>query len=317
MPATEQVQEQQEKKNQQPPEIQTKVGTKLDTTELKTEVKDKSADKETTLSEEQQKTKEELEADIAKGMKVSEAVGKRSTRLDNVDAWCNILPFVGDGSFTSASMLFFMVQNQKLAKKYRLPLSDKLKAALLQAGDLTLKTILKAPLNVVMSIPVIGRLSYPLLAPINATVGFISDKIFKDNKLTAKLFKKSFENMLADAKKWNAENPDKEQIDIVTMQQEIATNMAKIGKLNMGTPTKEKKIEKTPTQNKPKHKESEKSNQAQGGTSAPTTEKPKDTPEAIVAEQEKSKTPTATPDNNTNTTNPNITSVNYEYVDKK
>lgn len=245
MTPAEQVKEQQENKNQQPPAVEAKLGAKLDTTELKTEVKtDNQQEKGNTLTEDQKQTKEELEADIAKGMKVSEAVGKRSTRLDNVDAWCNILPFVGDGTSTSASMLFFIVQNQKLAKKYRLPLADKFKAALLQAGDLTLKTIIKAPLNAVMSIPVIGWLSYPVLAPINATVGFISDKIFKDNKLTAKLFKKSFENMIADAKKWNAENPDKEQIDIASMEADIAANMAKIGKLDKWTPTKEKEKEK-------------------------------------------------------------------------
>lgn len=317
MTPAEQVKEQQENKNQQPPAVEAKVGAKLDTTELKTEVKnDNQQEKENTLTEDQNKTKEELEADIAKGMKVSEAVGKRSTRLDSMDAWCNLLPFVGDASSTSASMLFFIVQNQKLAKKYRLPLGDKFTAALLQAGDRTLKTIIKAPLNAVMSIPVIGWLSYPVLAPINATVGFISDKIFKDNKLTAKLFNKSFENMIADAKKWNEENPDKKPIDVASMEADIAVNMAKIGKMGKWTPTKEKEKEKEKKSPETKEKKKDKEpNKAEGGTSAPTTEKPKDTPEAIVTEEE-NKTPTSTP-NNVNTTDPNITSVNYEYVDKK
>ena len=67
-------------------------------------------------------------------------------------------------------MLFFIVQNQRLSEKYRLPIADKFKAALLQAGDWTLKSILKFPANAIMSIPIIGRLSTPLLAPINATL---------------------------------------------------------------------------------------------------------------------------------------------------
>jgi len=65
-------------------------------------------------------------------------------------------------------MLFFIVQNQRLAEKYRLPLADKFKAALLQAGDWTLKTILKFPANAIMSIPIIGWLATPVLGPINA-----------------------------------------------------------------------------------------------------------------------------------------------------
>lgn len=222
--------------NQQPPAVERKVNTKLTTADTKVDTaalgsdvtKDKKQDTEAKLNAEQLQIKDELEGDIAKGMKVSEAVGKYSKKLDTVDAWCNILPFVGDATSTSASMLFFIVQNQKLSEKYRLPLADKFKAALLQAGDWTLKTIIKAPLNAFMSIPILGWLSYPILAPVNATLWFISDKIFTDNKWTAKLFAKSFEKMLADAEARNKANPDKEQIDVASMKDEMEGNMKKI-----------------------------------------------------------------------------------------
>jgi len=87
-PATEQAKEtvkDTEIVNQQPPAVERKVNTKLTTTGTKVDenalasdvTKDKKKEADAKLTDEQLRTKDELEADIAKGMKVSEAVGKR------------------------------------------------------------------------------------------------------------------------------------------------------------------------------------------------------------------------------------------------
>lgn len=206
-----------------------------------------------------------------------------------------------------------MTQNAKMAKKYKLPVADKIKVALLQGGDMALTTLVKTPLNAIMSIPVLGWLAAPILRPVNALVGFTVDKVFKANKYSAKCFKKSFDQMLADANKWNKDNPDKPQIDVSGMEQEIKDNMKKFT-----TISSKDKTGKSPTQ-----KEKDKT--------AKTTEEKKETPttanevtpETIVTAEEKGKNPPTTETQstetkpNTTTTNPNITSVNYEYVDKK
>ena len=210
------------KGTQQSPETEIQETTKLDAKKLKNTVKEKS------LTQEQQSTKEELEKDLASGMKVSEAIGKWSTRLDTMDSWLTLLPFVGDAYTSTAGLLFFIAQNQRLSEKYRLPWTDKFAAMVLQIGDRTVETLIKTPLNSILSIPVIWWIARPILAPINATVGFVADSIFKANKWTAKLFKKSFEQMLADAETWNKEHPSQEQIDVVGMKAEMDENMKEI-----------------------------------------------------------------------------------------
>lgn len=184
--------------------------------------------KQDVLSQEQLLVKEELEKDLASGMKVSEAIGKWSTRLDTMDKWLTILPFVWDAAASSASLMFFIVQNQKLAKKYRLPWQDKFKAMMLQVWDWTVETLVKSPLNSLQAIPVIWWITWPITQPIKVVAGYFADSIFKANKWTAKLFAKTFEKMLADAKKWNSENPDKEQIDVAALQAEMQDNLKKI-----------------------------------------------------------------------------------------
>lgn len=67
----------------------TKAESKVDATSLKQEVNQE-------MNQEQLAIKNELEKDLASGMKVSETVGKRSTRLDSMDKWLTILPFIGD-----------------------------------------------------------------------------------------------------------------------------------------------------------------------------------------------------------------------------
>jgi hypothetical protein len=237
MTTTEQKENVETTKNSQSPETEievdkwlgtekTKIDTQIDAKKLKTTVK--KNEEETTLTEEQETTKAELEKDLAGGMKVSDAIGKRSTRLDTMDSRLTILPFVGDTMTSSASLLFFITQNQRLSKKYRLPRTDKFKAMLLQVGDWTFETLIKAPLNSIMMIPVLWWIAGIVLYPVNTVLGFVADSIFKANKWTAKLFTKSFENMLADAKQRNKDNPDKEQIDIVGMKSEMDDNLKKI-----------------------------------------------------------------------------------------
>ena len=71
--------------NQQPPVVERKVNTKLTTAGTKVDenalasdvTNDKKKDADAKLTAEQLQIKDELEGDIAKGMKVSEAVGKR------------------------------------------------------------------------------------------------------------------------------------------------------------------------------------------------------------------------------------------------
>ncbi len=195
----------------------TKVDTKVDTTQLKQE-----------LNQEQLATKDELEKDLASGMKVSAAVGKRSTRLDSMDKWLTILPFVGDAMTWSAGLLFFMAQNKQLSEKYKISAGDKFKAAMLQVGDRTFETLLKSPVSLIQSIPLIWALTLPVTMPLKAWLWLISDSIFKANKWTAKLFEKQFEQMLKDANTWNKENPDKEQIDVISMKNEMEENMKKL-----------------------------------------------------------------------------------------
>ena len=137
------------KGTQQSPETEIQETTKLDAKKLKNTVKEKS------LTQEQQSTKEELEKDLASGMKVSEAIGKWSTRLDTMDSWLTLLPFVGDAYTSTAGLLFFIAQNQRLSEKYRLPWTDKFAAMVLQIGDRTVETLIKTPLNSILSIPVI------------------------------------------------------------------------------------------------------------------------------------------------------------------
>lgn len=234
------------------------VDTEIDEKKLK-----KDIDTKNELTEQQLKDKEELEKDLASGMKVSEAVGKRSTRLDTMDSRLTVLPFVGDTMTSSAGLLFFIVQNQKLAKKYRLPRTDKIKAFLLQAGDRTLETLVKAPLDTIMSIPFIWWLATPILAPIKVVTGLIVDHIFKANKRTAKSFKKSFEKMLADAEIRNKENPDKEQIDVEAMKAEMDENLSKItDALKYKDDVAERKIEKKKEEKKTKKKAEKNDKQA-------------------------------------------------------
>lgn len=222
----------------------TKVDAEIDTKKLKNDVR------ETLLTEEQEKTKEELEKDLASGMKVSEAIGKRSTRLDTMDSWLTILPFIGDTVTSSAGLLFFIVQNQKLSVKYRLPLGDKIKALLLQVGDRTFETLLKAPVDVIQSIPFIGWLTWPITQPIKATIWWFADSVFKANKWTAKLFTDSFKKMLDDAEQWNKNNPDKEQIDVVSLKMEMQDNMRKI---DISLKTKESENKKSTENGKKKY----------------------------------------------------------------
>jgi len=223
----------------------TKVDTEIDAKKLEVTVDEK------TLTEEQLADKKELEKDLSSGIKVSEAVGKWSTRLDTMDKWLSILPFVDDAFTSSAWLLFFIAQNQRLSKKYRLPLADKLKAMLLQVWDWTLETLVKAPLNTLQAIPVLWWLTWPITQPIKMAVWYVIDWVFKANKWTAKLFKNSFEQMLADAETWNKENPNKEQIDVVGMKDEIEENMKKItttlsykDKVKKETPSKDKEEKK-------------------------------------------------------------------------
>jgi len=209
----------------QSPAVKKKVNASLATQQSKTET---TLLKHDVLSQEQLVEKEELEKDLASGMKVSEAIGKWSTRLDTMDKWLTILPFVWDAASSSASLMFFIVQNQKLAKKYRLPRTDKFKAMMLQVWDWTVETLVKAPLNSLQAIPVLWWLTWPITQPLKVVTWYFADSIFKANKWTGKLFAKTFEKMLADAKQWNSENPDKEQIDVAALQSEMQENMKKI-----------------------------------------------------------------------------------------
>lgn len=79
------------------PKSQVKIEKKLGETDIKVDSKVDSTQLKQEIDQEQLATKEELEKDLASGMKVSEAVGKRSTRLDSMDKWLTVLPFVGDG----------------------------------------------------------------------------------------------------------------------------------------------------------------------------------------------------------------------------
>lgn len=136
----------------QTPEVKKTVDTSLTKQESKT---DTGLLKQDVLTQKQLAEKEELEKDLSSGMKVSEAVGKRSTRFDTMDKWLSILPFVGDTATSGASMIFFIAQNQRLSKKYRLPREDKFKAMMLQVGDWTVETLVKAPLTTLQAIPVV------------------------------------------------------------------------------------------------------------------------------------------------------------------
>lgn len=234
----------------------TKVESKVDTTSLKQEVNQE-------MNQEQLAIKNELERDLASGMKVSETVGKRSTRLDSMDKWLTILPFIGDAMTWSAGLLFFMAQNKQLSEKYKLPMGDKFKAAMLQVGDRTFETLLKSPISMIQSIPIVWALTLPITEPVKAWIWWVSDSIFKANKWTAKLFEKQFEQMLKDANTWNKENPDKEQIDVQSMKSEMEENMkklkTKLDTKNVKQEKKElKKKEKTEKENEKLSKKSEK-----------------------------------------------------------
>lgn len=245
------------------PEDNAAIEKKLGTTSTKVESKVNATDLKQEITQEQLATKDELEKDLASGMKVSAAVGKRSTRLDSMDKWLTILPFVGDAMTWSAGLLFFMAQNKQLSEKYKISAGDKFKAAMLQVGDRTFETLLKSPVSLIQSIPIIWALTLPVTMPLKAWLWLISDHIFKANKWTAKLFEKQFEQMLKDANTWNKENPDKEQIDVQSMKSEMEENMkklkTKLDTKNVKQEKKElKKKEKTEKENEKLSKKSEK-----------------------------------------------------------
>lgn len=61
-----------------------------------------------------------------------------------------------------------MSQNKQLSEKYKISAGDKFKAAMLQVGDRTFETLLKSPVSLVQSIPVIGILTLPITMPLKA-----------------------------------------------------------------------------------------------------------------------------------------------------